>query len=73
MERQKIEEIKEYLNSRAVSVRFETKENSDVILNISDYTEYLPSTSITNIREIWGGPVLVGIRKGWLQIVLCHK
>lgn len=73
MERQKIEEIKEYLNSRAVSVKFETKENSDVILNISDYTEYLPSTSITNIREILDGPVLVGIRKGWLQIVLCHK
>lgn len=70
MERKKITEIRKYLNSHDYSIGSEEPTTMGITLFVGYDCEYLPSTLIDEIREIWDNGVLVGIRENWLVIVL---
>ena len=73
MEGQKIEEIRDYLNSRGLDIKSVRENPSEIVIYLSNSEEYLQSTAITDIGGMWLRPVWVGIRKGWLIIVLGLK
>ena len=70
MERQKLTRVIEYLNSLEYSVKSVKESCVTISLYLSDGTEYMTTRTINKVRDIWDNPVNIGVRDGWLVVLL---